>query len=96
MPRDGARTRSGRCAARPGRSRSRLAIDAGNLWPKVADAIEALPDEERDALVLFVWEELGYEEIAAALGVPVGTVRSRLNRARGRLRELRSRIGREQ
>jgi RNA polymerase sigma factor (sigma-70 family) len=72
------------------------AIDAGSLWAKVADAIEALPDEERDALVLFVWEELGYEEIAAALGVPVGTVRSRLNRARRRLRELRSRIGREQ
>jgi len=47
-------------------------------------------------LLLYVWEELGYEEIAAALGVPVGTVRSRLNRARLSLRELRASIGREQ
>jgi RNA polymerase sigma-70 factor (ECF subfamily) len=35
-----------------------------------------------------VWEGLAYDDIAAAQGVPVGTVRSRLNRARGRLREL--------
>ena len=36
---------------------------------------------ERDALVLHVWEGLSYEEVADALGVPIGTVRSRLNRA---------------
>jgi RNA polymerase sigma-70 factor (ECF subfamily) len=47
-------------------------------------------------LLLYAWEELSYEEIADALGVPVGTVRSRLNRARVRLRELRTTIGREQ
>ena len=64
------------------------AIDAADLWPRVADAVTALPEGERDALLLFVWEELGYDEIAAALGVPVGTVRSRLNRARMRMREL--------
>ena len=65
------------------------------LWPKIADAVAELPEEERDALLLFVWEELSYEEIAVALGVPVGTVRSRLNRARVRLRELGASIGRE-
>ena len=54
-----------------------------------------LPEGERDALLLFVWEELGYDEIAAALGVPVGTVRSRLNRARMRMRELDHATGRE-
>jgi RNA polymerase sigma factor (sigma-70 family) len=70
-------------------------IDAGDLWPRVADAVTALPDGERDALLLFVWEELGYDEIAAALGVPVGTVRSRLNRARMRMRELDDATGRE-
>lgn len=63
-------------------------VDASQRWRRVADALTALPEPERDALVLYVWESLSYEEIAAALDVPVGTVRSRLNRARGRLREL--------
>jgi RNA polymerase sigma factor (sigma-70 family) len=72
------------------------AIDARALWLRVGDAVAELPETERDALLLFVWEELSYDEIATALNVPVGTVRSRLNRARGRLRELRSSIGREQ
>jgi RNA polymerase sigma factor (sigma-70 family) len=71
-------------------------LDARELWPEVADAVAQLPVEERDALLLFVWEELSYQEIAAALNVPVGTVRSRLNRAREHLRELRAPIGREQ
>jgi RNA polymerase sigma-70 factor (ECF subfamily) len=64
------------------------AADAKDLWPGVARAIAELPDGERDALLLYAWEELTYEEIALALGIPVGTVRSRLNRARSRLREL--------
>jgi RNA polymerase sigma factor (sigma-70 family) len=71
------------------------AMDAAELWPRIADAVTELPEGERDALLLFVWEELGYEEIAAALGVPVGTVRSRLNRARMRMRELDHATGRE-
>jgi RNA polymerase sigma factor (sigma-70 family) len=76
--------------------RVEAAIDAGELWPRVADAITALPEEERDALLLFVWEGLSYEQISDALGVPVGTVRSRLNRARMRLRELRGVSGGEE
>jgi RNA polymerase sigma factor (sigma-70 family) len=63
-------------------------VDAANLWPQVVDAIANLPDGERDALLLYAWEELSYDEIASALEVPVGTVRSRLNRARGRLRDI--------
>src|SRR5438270_8281918 len=70
-------------------------IDAADLWPEVADAVARLPEGERDALILFAWEDLGYEEIAAALDVPVGTVRSRLNRARRKMRELQSPSGRE-
>jgi RNA polymerase sigma factor (sigma-70 family) len=71
-------------------------LDADSMWPRIADAIDALPQGERDALVLFAWEELGYDDIAAALDIPVGTVRSRLNRARQTLRDLRTPIGREQ
>jgi uncharacterized glyoxalase superfamily protein PhnB len=64
------------------------AVAAKVLLPDVVDAIAALPDGERDALLLHAWEDLGYEEIARALEIPIGTVRSRLNRARRRLREL--------
>jgi RNA polymerase sigma-70 factor (ECF subfamily) len=63
-------------------------VDATRLWDDVAIAIAALPQGERDALLLFAWEDMPYDQIATALDVPVGTVRSRLNRARGRLREL--------
>jgi RNA polymerase sigma-70 factor (ECF subfamily) len=64
------------------------ALDARLLFPRVAGAIEALPDDERAALLLFAWEELSYQSVAEALDLPIGTVRSRLNRARARLREL--------
>ena len=64
------------------------ALDARLLFPRVADAIEALPDDEREALLLFAWEELPYQSVAEALDLPIGTVRSRLNRARAHLREL--------
>lgn len=63
-------------------------LDADRLWSDVAAAIATLPQPERDTLLLFAWEGMPYDEIGAALGVPTGTVRSRLNRARGRLREL--------
>ena len=63
-------------------------IDAAELWPRVSEMIAELPDGERDALLLFVWEQLSYEEIASSLEIPVGTVRSRLNRVRRRLRAL--------
>jgi RNA polymerase sigma factor (sigma-70 family) len=71
------------------------AHDAAELWPRVADAVARLPNIERDALVLYAWEDLSYEEIATALDLPVGTVRSRLNRARQSLRELRPPSGRD-
>ena len=71
------------------------AIDAAARWREVAETITALPEAERDTLLLRAWEGLSYDEVAAALGVPVGTVRSRINRARGRLRELAPPSGRE-
>jgi RNA polymerase sigma factor (sigma-70 family) len=61
------------------------AVDARARWAFVADSVAELPEQERQTLLLFAWEELSYDEIADVLGVPVGTVRSRLNRARARL-----------
>ncbi len=48
--------------------------------------LQRLPAEQREVLLLVGVEELAYREVAAALGVPVGTVMSRLSRARERLR----------
>ena len=64
------------------------AVDAGDRWDRVVQAVMDLPEIERDALVLAAWEGLSYDDIAHALQIPIGTVRSRLNRARGRIREL--------
>jgi len=62
-------------------------LDAAEAWSRLAGTVDLLPAVEREALLLFAWENLSYDDIADALGVPVGTVRSRLNRARRRLRE---------
>jgi RNA polymerase sigma-70 factor, ECF subfamily len=75
------------------RRASAAALDARVLFSRVADAIAALPDGEREALLLFAWEELSYQSVAEALELPIGTVRSRLNRARAHLRELIKRNG---
>ena len=51
-------------------------------------ALRKLPDEQREVLLLIGLEQLSYEETARALGIPIGTVMSRLSRARERLRRL--------
>jgi len=53
----------------------------------VAAALASLTGDDRDALLLYVWADLSYQEIGGALAVPIGTVRSRIARARRRLRE---------
>ena len=55
---------------------------------QVQSAFFALPEEQRAALHLVAIEELSYQEAAAALGIPVGTLMSRLSRARARLRSF--------
>ncbi|MCP2335047.1 RNA polymerase sigma factor [Actinomadura rupiterrae] len=52
----------------------------------LAAALAALPRRDRDVLLLVAWGDLSYEEVARALDIPVGTVRSRLNRARRKVR----------
>lgn len=61
-------------------------IDARRLAPAAAAALAGLRAGDRDALLLHAWGELTYEQIASALDVPVGTVRSRIHRARTTLR----------
>jgi RNA polymerase sigma-70 factor (ECF subfamily) len=57
-------------------------------------ALEALPAEYREAIVMREMEGLSYKEIAGAAGVPIGTVMSRLARARDRLRlSLAGKVG---
>ena len=56
--------------------------DAAALGPAVVAALARLQPGDRDALLLLALTDLDYEGIAAAMGVPVGTVRSRLHRAR--------------
>jgi RNA polymerase sigma-70 factor (ECF subfamily) len=51
-------------------------------------ALTRLPDEQREVLLLVGLEQLSYEEAARALGIPIGTVMSRLSRARERLRRI--------
>lgn len=57
-------------------------VDAASLRLALFGALSRLEARDRAVLLLVAWEGLSYEEVAAALEVPVGTVRSRLNRAR--------------
>ena len=69
-------------------------VDAQVQLRGIAKLLEGLPAGERDALLLHAWEDLTYDEIAGALGIPIGTVRSRLNRVRRRLRAASDEIER--
>jgi RNA polymerase sigma-70 factor (ECF subfamily) len=60
--------------------------DAGTSARRLGSALAGLRAEERDVLLLVAWAGLQPVEVAEALGVPVGTVRSRLHRARTALR----------
>lgn len=61
-------------------------VSAGTASRRLAAALARLSAELRDTLLLVAWGDLSYEETATALGVPVGTVRSRISRARSALR----------
>ena len=57
-------------------------VDAERQLRELGDALRHMASRDRDALLLFAWGDLSYEEIGQAMNIPVGTVRSRLNRAR--------------
>jgi RNA polymerase sigma-70 factor (ECF subfamily) len=87
--------RAGRATVRAGRADARREADpiddalgrveAERLGPRLAAAMHALPAADRDALLLLAWAELTYEQIGLALDIPIGTVRSRIHRARTRV-----------
>lgn len=62
-------------------------VTAGGAGQDLADALARLPRGDRDVLLLVALADLSYEEVGQALGLKTGTVGSRLNRARRRLRE---------
>ena len=75
-----------------GKFAAKLACDPDQEWRlqygELLGALERLTDEARDALLLVVAADLSYEEAAEISGCPVGTMKSRVNRARERLAEL--------
>lgn len=60
-------------------------VDAEREMQAVLDRVRALPQEELDVVALVIWDELSLADAAAALDIPLGTVKSRLARARKRL-----------
>lgn len=63
-------------------------LDSAGQARRLTSAIRALPAAERDVLLLVSWEQLTPAEAAAVLGIPHGTARSRLHRARAALRPV--------
>ncbi|MGW2472814.1 RNA polymerase sigma factor [Streptomyces sp. NPDC001665] len=62
-------------------------LDAASVAPELRRRLAELPSAERELLLLVAWEQLTPAEAAAAIGIPAGTARSRLHRARARLRD---------
>jgi RNA polymerase sigma factor (sigma-70 family) len=63
-------------------------LDAAGQMRAVLAIVEQLPRKHQEVVALCMWSGLTYEEAAMALGVPIGTVRSRMSRARERLEAL--------
>ncbi len=70
-------------------------VDDEELMARALVLLARLPRREQEVFVLCAWSGLSYEDAAVALRMPVGTVRSRLSRARARLQELDPGIGHE-
>jgi RNA polymerase sigma factor (sigma-70 family) len=62
-------------------------LDAERMKPTLLEGLLALSDDDRETFLLLALGQLTYEEVASALGIPIGTVRSRIHRARRHLRE---------
>lgn len=63
-------------------------LSAQGARPELVSMLRALTSAQRDLLVMWAWEQLSYAEIAQALDIPIGTVRSRIHRLRTTCVEL--------
>ncbi len=81
-------------------SHANLAVSGGQeqhlMLKEVRDALDQLPDDQKEIILLVPIEGLAYEEVAQVLDLPIGTVRSRLSRARAALREALGRRAMEE
>ncbi len=62
--------------------------DSAAVSARLAQVLAAMPSRDRNVLLLYAWADMSYAEIGQAMNIPVGTVRSRLSRARRQLRGL--------
>ena len=69
--------------------------DAGGRRRELADMLAALSRDEREILLLHAWAGLTDTEIAEALGLPIGTMKSRFSRTREKLRNQLGEVGQE-
>lgn len=63
-------------------------LDAARSVALITEFLTALPTDDKEALLLYAWAGLSYPEIARALDIPLGTVRSRIHRARKTLKNM--------
>jgi RNA polymerase sigma factor (sigma-70 family) len=68
-------------------------VSAQAMRGRLAEALSALSQADRHVLLLIAWAGLSYDEVAQALDIPVGTVRSRLSRARRKVRDALAAAG---
>jgi RNA polymerase sigma-70 factor, ECF subfamily len=79
----------------PGQSNPEEILSGRGMEGEVESALDKLPEEFREAIMLVDVEELSYQEVAGVLDIPIGTVKSRVSRGRAILREALARFAKE-
>lgn len=72
----------------------REAAERGERLERLLDEVEALPDEYREVVMMYYYDDVTYQDLAETLGVSAATINARLTKARAMLRERMSRLAR--
>lgn len=75
-------------------SERRVAAESCERLERLLDEVEALPDEYREVVVMYYYEDVTYQDLAKTLGVSAATINARLTKARALLRQRMSRLAR--